>query len=158
MTIEQIFESSKATATLPDGKTLKISVPKGVVDGQAIRLNELGFRFPGMARGDVVATVRIQKHNLFQPEGHNLRTVVPVDIENAVLGCETTVDTPKGPVKIDVPVWSGSDRVLVLNGHGLPREDGTRGDLLIELRLMLWDHPDSKVTDLMRSLREGLFI
>jgi DnaJ-class molecular chaperone len=94
----------------------------------------------------------------YQAEGHNLRTVVPVDIENAVLGCETTVDTPNGPVKIDVPAWSGSDRVLVLNGHGLPKEDGTRGDLLIELRLMLWDHPDSKVTDLMRSLREGLYI
>ena len=158
LTIDAIFEQGKATATLPDGKSLKVALPKGVVDGQSIRLADLGFRFPGMARGDVVATVRIQKHSLFQPEGHDLRTVVPVDIENAVLGCETTVDTPSGPVKIDVPAWSGSDRVLVLNGHGLPKPDGSRGDLLIELRLMLWDHPDSKVTDLMRSLREGLFV
>jgi len=158
LTIEAVFEQAKATATLPDGKSIKVALPKGIVDGQSVRLPELGFRFPGMARGDVVATVRIQKHPLFQPEGHDLRTVVPVDIENAVLGCETTVDTPNGPVKIDVPAWSGSDRVLVLNGHGLPKPDGSRGDLLIELRLMLWDHPDSKVTDLMRSLREGLFV
>ena len=158
VTIEALFEQAKATATLPDGKSIKVALPKGIVDGQSVRLPELGFRFPGMARGDVVATVRIQKHPLFQAEGHDLRTVVPVDIENAVLGCETTVDTPNGLVKIDVPAWSGSDRVLVLNGHGLPKPDGSRGDLLIELRLMLWDHPDSKVTDLMRSLREGLFV
>jgi len=106
----------------------------------------------------VLAKVRFERDELFQPDGHNLKTILPVDIENAVLGCEATADTPTGPVKVQVPPWSGSDRVLVLEGHGLPREDGSRGDLLIELRVMLWDHPDSKVTDLMRSMKEGLYI
>ena len=33
-----------------------------------------------------------------------------------------------------------------------------RGDLIVEIRVMLWDHPDEKVIDLMRALRQGLFL
>ncbi|MEN9895353.1 MAG: chaperone protein DnaJ [Pseudomonadota bacterium] len=158
VTIDDLFKQARISVSLPDGKSLKVALPQGAVDGQMIHLPEAGYRFPGMARGDVVATVRMQKHPLFQTDGHDVRTVVPVDIENAVLGCETLVDTPQGQIRIDVPAWSGSDCVLVVEGHGLPKADGTRGNLLVELRLMLWDHPDAKVTDLMRSLREGLYL
>jgi DnaJ-class molecular chaperone len=68
------------------------------------------------------------------------------------------VETLTGPVSVTIPAWSGSDHVIRLEGHGLPTADGKRGDLLVELRLMLWEKPDEKVTDLMRSLRSGLFL
>ena len=75
-----------------------------------------------------------------------------------MLGCETTVETPDGPIRIRVPEWSGSNRTVKIEGRGLPRGGGRRGNLIVEIRVMLWDHPDQKVIDLMRSLREGLFL
>jgi DnaJ-class molecular chaperone len=158
VSIEDLLAGNRATAELPDGKSMKITLPQGVTDGQTIRLPDVGFRFPGMARGDVVARMRIAPHPLFKPDGYHLRIVLPVDIENAVLGCETMVDTPDGLSTLVIPPWSGSDRTLVVAGQGLPMDTGGRGDLLVDVRVMLWDHPDSKVTDLMRSLREGLFL
>ncbi len=158
VSIEDLLTGNRAVAELPDGKSMKITLPQGVTDGQAIRLPDVGFRFPGMERGDVVARVRIAPHPLFKPDGYHLRIVLPVDIENAVLGCETMVDTPDGLSRLVIPPWSGSDRTLTVKGQGLPMASGQRGDLLVDVRVMLWDHPDSKVTDLMRSLREGLFL
>jgi DnaJ-class molecular chaperone len=158
VSIEDLLAGNRANAELPDGKSMKITLPPGVTDGQAIRLPDVGFRFPGMARGDVVARVRIAPHPLFKPDGYHLRVVLPVDIENAVLGCDTMVETPEGLASLVIPPWSGSDRTLVVEGQGLPMDAGKRGDLLVDVRVMLWDHPDSKVTDLMRSLREGLFL
>ena len=57
-----------------------------------------------------------------------------------------------------VPAWSGSDKTIRIPGEGLADEDGAKGDLIVELRILLWEKPDDKVTDLMRSMREGLFL
>ncbi|OBZ92891.1 molecular chaperone DnaJ [Pararhizobium polonicum] len=158
VSVEDIFRREKATATLPDGQTLKVALPAGTTDGSIVRLKEMGYRLNGMQRGDVVVAVRIQEDGTFRTDGTDLRTTLAINIQDAVLGCETVVDTLTGLVSVTVPAWSGSDHVIRLEGHGLPTADGRRGDLLVELRLMLWEKPDEKVTDLMRSLRGGLFL
>ncbi len=130
----------------------------GIIDGGSMRLTHYGHRLAEMRPGDVVITIRILPHPLYRAMGHDLITHHDVDIENAVLGCESMVETLEGPEKITIAEWSGSDQVIRLEGRGLPRPDGTRGDLLVELRVMLWAFPDAKVIDLMRSLREGVFL
>ncbi|MCY1519821.1 hypothetical protein D9M68_545850 [compost metagenome] len=57
-----------------------------------------------------------------------------------------------------MPAWSGSDKIIRLAGQGLPGTYGTHGDLLVELRLVLKDTPDEKVTDLMKSQRDGFYL
>jgi DnaJ-class molecular chaperone len=84
--------------------------------------------------------------------------VLPVSLDNAVLGCEATLEGLYGPVGVSVPAWSGSDKTIRISGQGLPDDVGGKGDLVVELRLLLWEKPDEKVTDLMRSMREGLFL
>ncbi|MCD2179667.1 DnaJ C-terminal domain-containing protein [Rhizobium sp. C1] len=158
ISIEDIFEKTKPLVQLPDGRTLRVTLPEGVMDGKQVRIAAQGHRLAGLKRGDVVATFRIAPHPVFRADGLDLYTSVPVDIENAVLGCETIVDAPDGMVRVTVPEWSGSDRTLRIRGRGLPGRDDVRGDLYAEIRVMLWDHPDDKVKDLMRSLREGLFL
>ncbi|WP_455272444.1 DnaJ C-terminal domain-containing protein [Rhizobium herbae] len=158
VSIEDIFRREKATATLPDGQTLKVALPAGTTDGSIVRLKEMGYRLNGMLRGDVVVAVRVDQDGRFRTDGTDLRTTLAVNIQDAVLGCETTVETLTGRVNVTVPAWSGSDHVIRIEGHGLPTVEGKRGDLLVELRLMLWEKPDEKVTDLMRSLRNGLFL
>ena len=158
ISIEDIFQKAKALVQLPDGKTLRVALPEGVTNGKQVRIAAQGHRVSGLKRGDVVVTFRIAPHPVFRTDGLDLYTNLPVDIENAVLGCETIVDAPDGPIRVTVPEWSGSDRTLRIRGRGLPGREGERGDLYAEIRVMLWDHPDDKVKDLMRSLREGLFL
>ena len=127
-------------------------------NGQVLHLKGQGLKLQGMLRGDVAVTVHLSTDARFILDGHDIRTTLPVTIENAVLGCETTVEGLNGPVKLTVPAWSGSDQIVRIPGEGLPDGNGGNGDLIVELRLMLWDKPDDKITDLMRSMREGLFL
>ena len=158
VSIEDLVNRINPAVTLPDGKLLSVPLPDGVMDGTTVRMEGHGHKLPGMRRGDVVATIRVKPHKWYRADFFDLRTFHDIDIENAVLGCETSVETLDGPVRIRVPEWSGSNRTVKVPGRGLPKGDGVRGDLIVEIRVMLWDHPDQKVIDLMRSLREGLFL
>ncbi|PDS77743.1 DnaJ C-terminal domain-containing protein [Rhizobium sp. L43] len=158
VTIDDVLKSGWITASLPEGREIGFSLPAGTTDGHEIRLKGQGFKLPGMQRGDAVINIRIAADPRFTVDGFDLHAVLPLSIENAVLGTEARIDGPSGPLDITIPAWSGSDKTIRIPGQGLPREEGGRGDLVVELRIILWEKPDDKVTDLMRSMREGLFL
>ena len=158
VTIEDLLNRVNPTITLSDGKLLSVPLPEDAMDGTTVRMDGYGHKLPGMKRGDVLVTLRIKPHKWYRVDHYDLLTFHDIDIENAVLGCDTTVETPDGTVRIRVPEWSGSNRTVKVEGKGLPRGDGRRGNLIVEIRVMLWDRPDQKVVDLMRSMREGLFL
>ncbi|PST26350.1 J domain-containing protein [Mesorhizobium plurifarium] len=158
VSIKELIARARVPVELPDGESFRVSIPAGATDGQAIRLKEQGYRVAGMARGDVVATLRIRQDGPFRTRGLDLVTTLPLDLQNAVLGCETMIETPNGPVTVAVPAWSGSDKEIRIAGKGLRGADGESGDLIVELRLVLHEKPDDKVMDLMRSQRDGLYL
>lgn len=158
VTIQDLIDRQRLSLELPDGETVKVQIPPGAVDGQTVRLAEQGYRVTGMTRGDVVVTLRVDQGGAFRADRLDLLTTLPVDLQSAVLGCEHVIATPIGEVTVVVPAWSGSDKVIRIEGFGLPGAYGARGDLLVELRLVLQDTPDDKVTDLMKSLRDGLYL
>lgn len=158
VSIADLIDRQRMTVELPDGESLKVQIPPAAVDGQTIRVAEQGYRVTGMTRGDVVVTLRVNQEGTFRTQGLDLLTTMPIDLQGAVLGCEQVIDTPVGQATVVVPAWSGSDKVIRLEGRGLPGSYGTHGDLLVELRLVLKETPDEKVTDLMRSQRDGLYL
>ncbi len=158
VSIQDLIDRQRLSLELPDGEVVKVQIPPGAVDGQTIRLAEQGYRVTGMTRGDVVVTLRVDQSGPFRTNGLDLLTTLPVDLQSAVLGCEHTISTPIGEATVVVPAWSGSDKVIRMEGFGLPGAYGAHGDLLVELRLVLRDTPDDKVTDLMKSLRDGLYL
>ncbi|MDB5525937.1 MAG: dnaJ domain protein [Rhizobium sp.] len=158
VSIEDILGRVNPSTTLPDGKLLGITMPDDARDGTQIRLEGHGHRLPSVKRGDVVATLRIKPHRWYRHYGYDLLTYVDIDIENAVLGCEAKVDTPDGEMKVTIPPWTGSNYKATIAGRGLPKGHGMRGNLIAEVRVLLWDRPDQKIIDLMRSLREGLYL
>ncbi|WP_439616612.1 DnaJ C-terminal domain-containing protein [Shinella sp.] len=157
VSVEDILNRVRPTLETPDGQTLRVPIGAGTTDGQVMRLKEAGYRFENLKRGDAVITVRVAPGR-FRVDGFDLKVDLPVTIENAVLGCETTVEGPLGSFPVTVPAWSGSDQKIRIEGEGLVMENGERGDLVAEIRLLLWEKPDAKMIDLMRSLREGLYL
>jgi DnaJ-class molecular chaperone len=158
VTIEDMLKSRWITVPLPDSREARFQATTDISNGQVLHLKGQGLKLQGMLRGDVAVTVHLSTDGRFTLDGSDVRTILPVTIENAVLGYETMIEGLNGPVKITVPAWSGSDQVVRISGEGLPDGNGGKGDLIVELRLMLWEKPDDKVMDLMRSMREGLFL
>ncbi|MGG6896587.1 MULTISPECIES: DnaJ domain-containing protein [Rhizobium] len=156
--LDDMLKARWMTVPLSDGREARFQATTDISNGQVLHLKGQGLKLPGMLRGDVAVTIHLSTDSRFTLDGHNVRTTLPVTIENAVLGCETTVEGLNGQVRLTVPAWSGSDQIVRIPGEGLPDGSGGKGDLVVELRLMLWEKPDDKITDLMRSMREGLFL
>ncbi|MBB3608548.1 DnaJ C-terminal domain-containing protein [Rhizobium sp. BK602] len=158
ITLDDMLKGRWISVPLSDGRETRFQATTDIGNGQVLHLKGQGLKLPGMLRGDVAITVHLSTDSRFSLDGFDVRTTLPVTIENAVLGYQAQVEGLNGPVQLTVPAWSGSDQVIRIPGEGLPDGQGGKGDLLVELRLMLWEKPDDKVTDLMRSMREGLFL
>ena len=155
VTLEDLAAGRKPKVTLPTGKTVSLTLPTGVADGQAIRLAGQGRPSPtGGAPGDALVTVRFVPHPLFKPEGADLRLDLPVSLDEAVLGAKIPVPTLSGKVQVTIPPHSSSGRVLRLKGKGLPKTGG-HGDLLVTPRIVLPDAADGDLDALMQKWREG---
>jgi curved DNA-binding protein CbpA len=158
VTIEDILKGAWVNVDLGDGRDAGFTLTPGTTEGHTVRLKGQGHKLAGMQRGDAVVNIHIAPHADFTVDGFDLHTVLPVTIENAVLGTDARIDGPNGPLTVTVPAWSGSDKSIRFDGLGLPRADGGKGDLVVELRIILWEKPDDKVTDLMRIMKNGLFL
>ncbi|MFD9224701.1 DnaJ C-terminal domain-containing protein [Streptomyces sp. NPDC060064] len=152
LTVEDAYHGGKRTVTLagPSGeRTYEVNVPRGVVDGQRIRLSGQGGQsMGGGPAGDLFLRVRIRPHPRFRLEGRDIHVRLPVAPWEAALGATVPVPTPGGTAKVTVPAGSSSGRRLRLRGEGMPNPRGTGGDLYAEVRILV----PPKLTDREREL------
>jgi len=118
-------------------RTLTVWIPAGVKDGQRIRLKGKGAPGErGGPNGDLYVTVAVGPHRLFGRTADNLTLTVPVTFAEAALGGEVKVPTLTGaPVTLRIPQGTSNGRTFRVKGKGVPRKDGTRGDLLVTVEV-----------------------
>lgn len=117
--------------THEDGtRTLAVTVPAGVTDGQRLRLRGKGGpgRNGGPA-GDIYLHITLAPHAVFRPDGHDLVFDLALTPWEAALGAEVEVPTLDGQVLLTVPQGTQSGRKLRLRGRGMANGHGARGDL-----------------------------
>lgn len=158
VTIEDLLKHAVITLHPTEDREARLKLEAGMTDGHVARLKGQGLKIPGMKTGDLVATLKVANDARFRVARFDIHAVLPISLEDAVLGGELPIDTPEGEKTVSVPPWSGSDRSIRMEGLGLADETGKRGDLIAEPRIMLHETPDPKVTDLMRHMRHGLFL
>jgi DnaJ-class molecular chaperone len=151
VTLEDIARDEKMRVRLGD-REVEVALPKGVTDGQVIRLRGLGQEGLGGEPGDALLTVRIAPHDRFFLEGSNLRVRVPVELEEAILGGTVRVPTLTGAVEVTLPPMTSSGRTLRLRGKGLPGKAGT-GDLLVTTEIKLPERADEDLIEYARKRR-----
>lgn len=154
VTLEEVAGEAKKRVTLPTGRDVDVVIPKGVADGQVIRLRGLGQGAPGIDSGDALLTIRIVPHEHFTMEGSNLRLRLPIEIEEAILGSSVRVPTLTGAVEMTIPPLTNSGRTFRLRGKGLPGKSGS-GDLLVTMEIRLPDVVDEDLMDYARKRRSA---
>ncbi|CCA91034.1 DnaJ C-terminal domain-containing protein [Novosphingobium sp. PP1Y] len=122
--------------TLSDGKTIDLKLPAGVEEGTQMRLAGKGEQGPG-GPGDATVTVHIQHHPFFHRDGDDLRIDLPITLDEAIAGAKVKAPTASGAVMLSIPPGVSSGKVLRLKGKGFSRKDGSRGDQLITLEIVL---------------------
>jgi curved DNA-binding protein len=152
--LEEAARGGKRWLSLGEGRSLEVDIPRGVRDGQRIRLaGEGGAGAGGGPPGDLFLRVRLRPHPRFRVDGRDLYVDLAVSPWEAALGAEVPVPTLDGNAQVKVPPGSSSGRRLRLRGQGLPGSAGApAGDLYAVLTIRV----PSKLTKKERELFERL--
>jgi curved DNA-binding protein len=145
VTLEEALRGSQRKVTLrrpgedggPDRTdTYQVRIPAGVREGQRIRLAGQGSSGMGGApAGDLYLRVRLARHPDFSVSGADLHCELNLAPWEAVLGVQARIPTLDGATSLRVPAGTVAGNQLRLRGLGLPREDGTRGDLYAAVQI-----------------------
>ncbi len=165
--LEDAFRGSTRTLTLhvPEmdqrghvftrERTLNVQIPKGIRQGQQIRLNGQGA--PGIGQGkagDLYLEVEFRPHSLYKAEGRDLFLNLPIAPWEAALGAQVKAPTPEGVIDLKIPAGSTSGRKLRVKGRGIPGP--APGDLYVVLQIVVPPSDSDKAKELYRRMAEEL--
>jgi curved DNA-binding protein len=134
---------------------VKVRIPKGVTDGQKLRVPGKGGKgTQGAPSGDLYLDIQVQTHALFRTSGHDLYVDLPLAPWEAVLGTSVELPTPAGAVALKVPAGTRAGQQLRLAGRGLSRPGATSGDLFAIVAIVVPTVVDERERSLFRQLAE----
>ena len=137
-------------------RKIRVRVPKGVTDGQKLRVPGKGGKGSNGGRdGDLYLDIAVQSHPLYRTEGLDLYMDLPLAPWEAVLGASVDVPTPAGPVTLKVPPGTHAGQKLRLAGRGLSRADGTAGHLYAVAQIAVPTVIDERQRALFTQLKEA---
>ena len=139
------------------GKPMTVKVPKGIKDGQSVRLRGKGkASINGGSAGDLIVTIHVEEDPVYSREGNDLRMTLPVTFAEATLGANVELPLIDGStVTVKVPAGSDSGRTLRLKGRGVVTKKGT-GDLLATISVVVPKDLTPEQLDSIKSLADSL--
>ena len=158
VTLEEALHGSTRQISFRRGdsgkiETYTVKIPKGVREGQRIRLAGQGG--DGSAgKGDLFLRIKFQRHPDFEIDGNDLIYELEVPAWDAVLGCEVHVTTLEGRAKLKIAPGTPSGKKLRLPGMGLPLGGGKRGDLLATVSVTIPTDPPPAELALWKQLAD----
>jgi len=132
-------------------ETLTVNVPPGLADGARIRVPAKGHvGRNGGETGDLYISIRVETHPIFVRQGDDLHVAVPVAVHEAALGAKIEVPSLEGPTRLRIPPGTQSGQKFRVRERGIAARDGRRGDLVVEVRLVLPKLLDERSKELLR--------
>lgn len=160
VTLEEALNGSTRQISFrrgPSGKvqTYTVKIPKGVRQGQRIRLaGQGGSGGSGGEAGDLYLRITFERHPSFEVEGADLVCELELPVHQLVLGCDTEVATLDGRARFAIPPGTQIGRKFRFAGRGLPKGGGERGDLYAVVTAILPQNPGARERDLWRQIAE----
>ncbi|HEV3086168.1 MAG TPA: DnaJ C-terminal domain-containing protein [Candidatus Elarobacter sp.] len=150
----RICPQCHGTGRVRETKRFDVTIPRGVRDGQRIRLAGQGASGPGGGpRGDLYLVVHLASDNHYERKGDDLYLDLPVSIYELILGGDVRVPTMTGDVTMTIPAGTQNNKMLRLSGKGMPKlKDGGYGDEYVRLIGQLPTNLTDKEQKLFREL------
>ncbi|MBE7706234.1 MAG: J domain-containing protein [Cyanobacteria bacterium SIG30] len=144
------------TGIVKNSKNLTVKIPKPIKDGQKIRLKGEGKSNEYGESGDLYLTIKI-KDKEFEISGFDLSKEIEITPPEAVLGCKKEIIIRNEKINITIPPKTNTGKTLRLKGMGLPKDDGTYGNLNIKTKIVLPENITDEEIELYRKLYKNKF-
>lgn len=140
-------------------RKINTNIPAGIDDGQTISLRGQGHAgFNGGGSGDLLITVSVKAHALFDRDGASVLLDLPISFAQAALGAEVEVPTLDGKVKYSIPEGTQTGTVFRLKNKGIPilnSRNGARGDQYVTVTVVTPKNLTNQQKELLRQFSEG---
>jgi molecular chaperone DnaJ len=148
---QQRCEVCGGHARVVRSEAVPVDVPPGIGDETRLRVAGKGHAGRNGGRtGDLYVTVRVEPHEFFRRDGDDVLVRVPLAVHEAVLGTRIEVPSLDGPMKLRVPPGTQAGHRFRFKDRGVPTPSGGRGDLIVEVMLVLPPVVDERSKELMR--------
>jgi molecular chaperone DnaJ len=149
-------KACRGTGFVEKQRTIEVTIPAGIDDGNIIRISSQGHSGRGGApAGDLMVSVSVEAHKQFQRNGAALYVELPVHYSDLALGATVTVPTLTGEEQLRIPAGTQSHHVFQLRNHGLPRlQRGGRGDLNVRVVLAVPQRFNKRQRELLNEMRD----
>jgi molecular chaperone DnaJ len=148
---QQRCEVCGGHARVVRSEAVAVEVPPGITDETRLRVAGRGHAGRNGGRtGDLYVTVHVEAHEFFQRDGDDVLVRVPLAVHEAVLGTRIEVPSLDGPMRLRVPPGTQAGHRFRFKGRGAPTPGGGRGDLIVEVMLVLPPVVDERSKELMR--------
>ena len=148
----------RGTGFVKVSKKLGVSIPAGINDGERIALRGEGCDGRnGGPTGDLIITVRVRRHNVFERDGYNIYCEVPITVAEATLGAEITVPTLEGNIQYTIPEGTQPGTQFTIRQKGIPFVNNStrRGDLIFTVNVEIPKGLNEKQKEHMRAFAES---
>ncbi len=139
-------------------EVLEVRIPPGAQTGSRVRVAGRGNAgMLGGPPGDLYIIINVQPHPFFERRGDDLYCVVPISVSEATLGAKIEVPTIDGRALVRIPPGTNSSKKFRLREKGAPstRHPGRRGDLYVEVQVVVPRPEDERVRNLVRELAKA---
>lgn len=128
-------------------RNISVNLPKGITEG-----TNLTLKGKSETGGDLHLKIHIEADPVYEIDGHDLTREVKIPVCDAVLGKDLAVNTLSGEVTVKIPPGIQGGQKLRLRGKGMPKRDGTNGDLFIRVKIEIPRHISAKQKELWQEL------
>ena len=156
--IKDPCSNCRGTGYVKVTKKLSVSIPAGIDDGGRIALRGEGCDGKnGGPTGDLIITVRVRRHSVFERDGYNIYCEVPITVAEATLGAEITVPTLEGNIQYTIPEGTQPSTSFTVRQKGIPHINipNRRGDLIFTVNVEIPKGLNEKQKDNMRAFADS---
>lgn len=156
---EEFCRTCKGQGTEQILEHLEIYIPKGIRDGEILKLTGKGeASLFGSMPGDLFIKIRVLSHEVFRRQGDDIVMRMPLKLSQAILGDAVALDTLDGAIKLKVPEGTQAGDILKVRGKGAyPASGYGRGDLLIEIAVEIPKKLSRKTREIVEELKNEGF-
>jgi len=152
--IQKPCTTCNGSGTVEKPSRVKVAIPKGIEDGKKMRLGGMGRPGSGGApAGDLLLEVHVAPHPFYTRKGRDIHSKVSVGMADAALGTSVDAQTLHGAVTLKVPAGTQPGRKMRVTGYGLQLPDGSKGDHIVEVQVVIPSNLNEEQRRLLERLR-----
>jgi molecular chaperone DnaJ len=151
-------QTCKGKGVVNEARTIKVSVPAGIQNGETLRLQSMGEAIKGAPSGDLYVRITVAAHKTITRANYDLVSTLSIKLTDALLGAQYAVETLDGSTPITIPTGTKIGDTVVLKNHGVPHGASTkRGNFIVKLNISLPEKLSKRAKEVIEELKkEGI--